>query len=519
MRTYTHTPMKLTALVLALALAGCAVGPNYDKPPSVDTPTAFKEGQGEWVRAAPADTLERGPWWQLYDDPVLNDLASRVEVSNQTVAAAVAAYAQARALVAEQRASLLPVVTLDGGANRSGGRGGTPERNSFSLSLGASWEPDIFGTLARGVQGAKAGEQASAADLAAARLAMQGELAVNYFNLREQDAERALLIQTITGYERTLQITNNRYQAAIAAKTDVLQAETQLANSRADLLGLERTRAQLEHAIAVLVGQAPANFTIAPRALAVAGVTVSAPPAEAGSVGVGTPAGSPSTVYVSPSGNSTPTVNPSSAMTAAATQVVVPDVPLEVPSLLLQRRPDIAAAERRVAQANEQIGIAQSAYYPSLRLSGSAGLGAARIGDLFSASSLVWAFGLSAAQTLFSGGLRGAQVDSARAGFDKAVANYRQTVLTAFQGVEDQLVASRVLGQQLALRQQASRAADQVEEQVLNRYKAGQVSYTDVITAQVTAQNARRALVQLQSSRQVASVTLIQSLGGGWRGL
>lgn len=464
--------MKLTALALALALAGCAVGPNYDKPPTVDTPTAFKEGQGDWVRAVPADTLERGPWWQLFNDPILNDLASRVEVSNQTVAAAVAAYAQARALVAQQRASMLPVVTLDGGANRNGGRGGTPERNSYSVSLGASWEPDIFGTLARGVQGARAGEQASAADLAAARLAMQGELAVNYFNLREQDAERALLMQTITGYERTLQITNNRYQAAIAAKTDVLQAETQLANSRADLLGLERTRAQLEHAIAVLVGQAPANFTLA-----------------------------------------------STAATTVAAQMVVPDVPLEVPSLLLQRRPDIAAAERRVAQANEQIGIAQSAYYPSLRLSGSAGLGAARIGDLFSASSLVWAFGLSAAQTLFSGGLRGAQVDSARAGFDRAVANYRQTVLTAFQGVEDQLVASRVLGQQLALRQQASRAADQVEEQVLNRYKAGQVSYTEVITAQVTAQNARRALVQLQSSRQVASVTLIQSLGGGWRSL
>ncbi|MBC7378282.1 MAG: TolC family protein [Burkholderiaceae bacterium] len=497
------TSMKLTALALALALAGCAVGPHYDKPPTVDTPTAFKEGQGEWVRAAPADTLERGPWWQLFNDPVLSDLASRVEVSNQTVAAAVAAYAQARALVAQQRASLLPVVTLDGGANRNGGRGGTPERNSFSVSLGASWEPDIFGNLARGVQGARAGEQASASDLAAARLAMQGELAVNYFNLREQDAERALLMQTITGYERTLQITNNRYQAAIAAKTDVLQAETQLANSRADLLGLERTRAQLEHAIAVLVGQAPANFTLAPRVLTMAGVTVSAPPA----------------VYVSPSGNAPPTVNPSSAMTAAATQVVVPDVPLEVPSVLLQRRPDIAAAERRVAQANEQIGIAQSAYYPSLRLSGSAGLGAARIGDLFSASSLVWALGPSAAQTLFSGGLRGAQVDSARAGFDRAVANYRQTVLTAFQDVENQLVASRVLGQQLALRQQASRAADQVEEQVLNRYKAGQVSYTDVITAQVTAQNARRALVQLQSSRQVASVTLIQALGGGWRGL
>ncbi len=461
----------LTALGLAMALAGCAVGPTYDKPPAVDTPAAFKEGQGEWIRAVPADTLARGPWWQLFNDPVLNGLAERVEVSNQNVAAAVAAYAQARALVAEQRASLLPTVTLEGGANRNGGRGGTPERNSFSVSLGGSWEPDVFGRLRRGVDGARAGEQASAADLAAARLASQGELAVNYFNLRQQDAQRALLAQTIAGYERALQITTNRYNAGIAARTDVLQAETQLANARAELLGLERQRAVLEHAIAVLVGQAPANFSL---------------PAQ-----------------------------PASATLAT----VVPDVPLDVPSTLLLRRPDVAAAERRVARANEQIGIAQSAYYPSLRLTGSGGSSAARIGDLFSASSLVWGLGLSLAQTVFSGGARTAQVEGARAAYDQAVANYRQTVLSAFQDVEDQLVASRVLGQQLALRQQATRAADQVEQQVLNRYQAGQVSYTEVISAQATAQSARRSLVQLQSDRQVAAVTLIQALGGGWRGL
>jgi NodT family efflux transporter outer membrane factor (OMF) lipoprotein len=234
------------------------------------------------------------------------------------------------------------------------------------------------------------------------------------------------------------------------------------------LLGLERQRAQLEHAIAVLVGQAPANFSLAATSSPV---------------------------------------------------LTVPDVPLDVPSTLLQRRPDIAAAERRVAQANEQIGIAQSAYYPSLRLSGSAGLGAASIGDLFSASSLVWALGLSAAQTIFNAGATGARVEGARAGFDEAAARYRQTVLAAFQDVEDQLVASRILGQQLALRQQATAAADQVEQQVLNRYQAGQVNYTEVINAQVTAQNARGNLVQLQADRQVAAVALIQSLGGGWRGV
>lgn len=460
-------PSRLLALSLALVLAGCAVGPRYDKAPSIDTPAAFKEGQGEWIKAAPADSLERGPWWQLFNDPVLNELAARVEVSNQNVAAAVAAYAQARALVAEQRASLFPTVTLDGGANRSGGRGATAERTSYSVSIGGSWEPDVWGRLRRGVDSARAGEQASAADLAAARLSAQGELAVNYFNLREQDAQRALLAQTITGYQRSLQIATNRYNAGIVARTDVLQAQTQLANAQAQLLGLERQRAQLEHAIAVLVGQAPANFSLA--------------------------------------------ATPSPVLT-------VPDVPLDVPSTLLQRRPDIAAAERRVAQANEQIGIAQSAYYPSLRLSGSAGLGAASIGDLFSASSLVWALGLSAAQTIFNAGATGARVEGARAGFDEAVARYRQTVLAAFQDVEDQLVASRILGQQLALRQQATAAADQVEQQVLNRYQAGQVNYTEVINAQVTAQNARGNLVQLQADRQVAAVALIQSLGGGWRG-
>ena len=324
----------------------------------------------------------------------------------------------------------------------------------------------MWGRLRRGVDSARAGEQASAADLAAARLSAQGELAVNYFNLREQDAQRALLAQTITGYQRSLQIATNRYNAGIVARTDVLQAQTQLANAQAQLLGLERQRAQLEHAIAVLVGQAPANFSLA--------------------------------------------ATPSPVLT-------VPDVPLDVPSTLLQRRPDIASAERRVAQSNEQIGIAQSAYYPSLRLSGSAGLGAASIGDLFKASSLVWALGLSAAQTIFNAGATGARVEGARAGFDEAVARYRQTVLAAFQDVEDQLVASRILGQQLALRQQATAAADQVEQQVLNRYQAGQVNYTEVINAQVTAQNARGNLVQLQADRQVAAVALIQSLGGGWR--
>ncbi|OOG40507.1 RND transporter [Polaromonas sp. A23] len=452
-----------------LALAGCAVGPDYKRPATVDV-SAFKEAEG-WVPAAPADALERGPWWSLFNDPVLNQLEARVVVSNQNVALAVAAYAQARALVREQRASLFPTVTLDGGASRSRSSGntttGTTGRvgNNYQLSIGGSWEPDVWGRLGRAVDSATAGEQASAADLASAKLSAQGELAANYFSLRQTDAQKTLLESTLAGYQRALEITQNRYASGIAAKTDVLQAQTQLANAQADNAGLQRQRAQLEHAIAVLVGEAPGNFTL--------------PPAE---------------------------WKPS-----------VPDVPLVVPSELLQRRPDIAAAERRVASANEQIGIAKSAYFPSLSLSASAGSSASRVADLFKAATNVWSLGLSAAQLIFDAGATGARVDGARAAHEQAVARYRQTVLVAFQDVEDQLSATRVLLTQQELRRQASEAADQVEQQVLNRYRSGQVGYTEVITAQATALSARRALVQAMADRQTTAVALIQSLGGGWQ--
>jgi len=458
----------LTTMVLACALSACAVGPRHEAAPAVETPAAFKQGQGEWVVAVPADTLERGPWWDLFGDAVLGDLAQRVEISNNTLAAAVAAYAQARALTAEQRASLFPTVGLDSAASRSGGRGDAVERRSVQVGIGGSWEPDVFGRLGRGIAASRAGEQASLADLASARLALLGELAVNYFNLRQADAQRAILAATIAGYQRTFQIAQNRYVAGIVARTDVLQAQTQLANAQADLLGVERQRAQLEHAIAVLVGVAPASFSIEPRS------------------------------------DWLPSV---------------PAVPFDLPSTLLQRRPDIASAERRVAQANEQIGIALSGYYPSLRLSGSAGLGAASIGELFSASALVWSLGASLAQTIFDAGAIGARVERSRAVLDQAAANYRQTVLRAFQQVEDQLLAARILARQQGLRAEASQAADLVEQQVLNRYQAGQVSFTEVVTAQATAANARRALLQALVDRQVAAVALIQALGGGWTGL
>ena len=462
----------LFPVALALLITGCAVGPTYQRPTAPEV-TAYKEA-GDWVPAQPADAMERGPWWLLFNDPVLNDLAARVEVSNQNVAAAVAAYAQARALVAEQRAALFPSVTLNGGATRSGNGGGTANANgavgnrtgsNYQASLGAAWEPDVWGRLQSVANGAAATAAASAADLATARLSAQGELAVNYLSLRQQDAQKTLLASTLAGYARALDITQNRYTAGIAAKTDVLQAQTQRANAQADEAGLQRTRAQLEHAIAVLVGQAPGNFTLA---------------------------------------------------AVPDWKATVPEVPVGLPSTLLQRRPDIAAAERRVASANEQIGIAKAAYYPSLSLNASVGTAASRVADLFSAPAALWSLGLSAAQVLFKGGALDARLDGATAAYDQTVARYRQVVLTAFQNVEDQLSATRVLQIQQALRAQASGAADQVEQQVLNRYRSGQVSYTEVITAQTTALNARRALVQATADRQTTAVALIQSLGGGW---
>ena len=466
----------LWAVSLAVLATGCAVGPDYKRPDTVDV-TRFKEAAG-WEPAAPADALERGSWWALFGDEQLNTLAAQVEVSNQNVAAAVAAYAQARTLVQAQRAALFPTVSLDSSSRRTGSSnnstdgngGGSRVDNNYQLGMGASWEPDVWGRLGRAVDGASASAQASAADLATARLSAQGELTVNYLSLRQLDAQKALLASTLEGYQRTLTITQNRYNAGVATKTDVLQAQTQLANTQADDVGLARQRAQLEHAIAVLVGQAPANFSLAP-------------------------------------------------LPANAWRPLVPDVPVGVPSSLLQRRPDIAGAERRVAVANEQIGIAKTAYYPSLTLSASTSSSASRVANLLTAGSGAWALGLSAAQVLFNAGATGARVDGAQAAHEQAVARYRQTVLTAFSDVENQLAATRVLAAQQALRQQASAAADQVEQQVLNRYRAGQVSFTEVITAQATALSARRTLVQVMADRQTTAVALIQSLGGGWQGV
>ncbi|MFL6634318.1 MAG: efflux transporter outer membrane subunit [Massilia sp.] len=471
MRTTVIFRSLNAALLGAAVLSGCALAPTYERP-TTPQPAAFKELQG-WAPAAPADALDRGPWWTLFSDPVLDGLVRQVEVSNQNVAAAVAAYSQARALVAQQRAALFPTVTLTGGANRNGSGGGSGTNdnnsngrtsNSFRLNIGSSWEPDVWGRLRAGVSAAQANAQASAADLASARLSAQGELAADYFSLRSVDAQRALLATTIDGYQRVLKITQNRFDVGIVPHSDVYQAQTQLASAQSDDLTLARQRAQLEHAIAVLVGKAPADFALAP----------------------------------------------------AQWSATVPDVPPGVPSTLLERRPDIAAAERAVAAANAQIGIVRAAYFPQIGLTASYGPSASAIGDLFKASSMAWALGLSATETLFNGGANRAAVQGADAAREQAVARYRQTVLDAFADVEDQLAATRILAQQQDLQRLASAAADKVEEQVLNRYKAGQVSYSEVVQAQVTALNARRSLVQTQGSRQTTAVALIQSLGGGW---
>jgi len=481
---FAHATRATLALAALSALGACtSLAPN-DK---FDAPTSarFLEPPPGWMAAAPADTLTRGPWWTLFNDPVLDQLAPQVAVSNQTVAADAAAVEESWAAVREQQAAFFPTVTLDAGVTRSGvgGKSGTGVATTsggtavvttsktsnrttrYSGSLGASWAPDLWGSVANSVSAAKSTAQASEADLANATLSAQTTFVTDYLSVREADAEIAILQTTIVAYERSLKITQNRYAAAIAAKSDVLQAVTTLANARSSLAALVQQRKQLFHAMTVLAGQAPA-------------------------------------AYVLPQGDWNSTT--------------VPGIPPSVPSELLQRRPDIAAAERRVAAANAQIGVARAAYFPSLTLSGNAGPSSASLGNLFNASSFAWSLGASLAETVFDGGARTARVDEARANWKEAVANYRQTVLTAFQGVEDQLSSASALEEQQKQLREASAAADQTEQIMLNQYQQGLVAYTDVVTAEASALTARRALMQVSLSRQTAALQMIAELGGGW---
>jgi NodT family efflux transporter outer membrane factor (OMF) lipoprotein len=464
----------LTAV--GLVLAGCAVGPNYSRP-SVTTPMAFKEAEG-WKPAEPSDAAPRADWWTLFNDPILNDLEAKVEVNNQNLIAAEAAYRQAVATLDQQRATIFPSVNLTGSATQSrsapgsaavnGGTvvaGGGKTVDTYTARLGASWDIDVWGRIRRTIEGAHANAQASAADLANAKLSAQVLLAADYIQLREADEEKRLIDATVKGYADNLRIANNRYAVGVGARNDVLTAQTQLKSAQANAVDLLRTRSQLEHAIAVLTGQPPANLTLA---------------------------------------------------LAPTWSLNMPAVPVSMPSALLERRPDIAGAERRVQSANAQIGVQFAGYFPDLSLSGQYGFTSTALSRLINAASNSWSLGATVTQTVFDAGATSARVRQARAAYDAAVANYRQTVLTAFQQVEDNIAALRVLEAEYGLVLAASQDADEAEKITNNQYQAGQVDYTTVVVAQNTALSARRTAIQSARNRMVALVDLISALGGGW---
>ncbi|HEY1504510.1 MAG TPA: efflux transporter outer membrane subunit [Stellaceae bacterium] len=474
----------LLAGVALIALAACTVGPDYEKP-SAPVPATYKEVDG-WKPAAPKQAASGEPWWSIYDDPVLDNLERQIDVSNQTLKANEAAYRLSQALVAEARAGFFPTFDINGSAIRSGGGGGSGSsgrggassaggfsggsrggfaQNSFQVDGEASWVPDIWGSVRRTVESDIASAQASAADLAAARLSAQSTLAADYFQLRVEDELAQLLSDEVDAFGRSLQITQNRYKAGTAAKTDVMSATAQLENTRAQQTATGVQRAEFEHAIAVLVGKPPAEFSIA----------------------------------------------------AAKLPAAVPVMPPDVPSLLLERNPTIAASERAMAAANAKIGVAVAGYFPNITLGGSYGQQSSFLHTLFTAASSVWSFGLTnISLPIFNGGLTSAQVAAARATYDETVADYRQSVLVAFQQVEDELAASRILELQATVQDRAVAAAREAEQLALNQYRAGTVDYTTVITAQTTALSNEETAVNLHQTRLVASVNLVDALGGGW---
>ena len=469
---------RIVSLALASLLTGCSVGPDYVRP-TVITPDAFRETAG-WKLARPQEDTIRGSWWEIFGDPELNALEQRVSVSNQGLAVAEANYRQARALVQEARAAFFPTVTAGVGYRRfrasqtagsssasglilnSGGSSGPA--SDFALPLDVSWELDLWGRIRRSVESSKAGAQASAGDLETALLSLQGELAQDYVQLRALDAQPQLLDATTAAFEKSLELTKNRYTSGVASRADVAQAEAQLKTTQAQAIDLGVQRAQLEHAIAVLIGQPPSELSLAPAPL------TSPPPA----------------------------------------------IPVGVPSELLERRPDIAAAERRVAAANAQIGVAVAAFYPTVTLSAAGGLESSSLAQWFMWPSRFWSVGPSISQTVFDGGLRRAQTDQARAAYDATVAVYRQTVLGAFQSVEDNLAALRILEDEASVQDQAVQAAEESVALTTNQYKAGIVSYLNVITAQTIALTNQTTAVQIRGRRVTAAVLLVEALGGGW---
>lgn len=481
----------LSGAALLGLMSACAVGPDY-QPPGLDVGSHYKEtvsaaGDGNattqgWVIAQPADAVLRGDWWTLFNDPVLNGLMEASNAGNFDIAQAEAQYRQAQALLQSSRSGFFPTLGTGVDFTRSGSGGGSGDAsagggvgvggpsNVYSLTGNVSWELDLWGKVRRSVESSEAGVQASLADVANTRLSMQSTLAQTYFQLRVMDHEKRLLAQTVQAYERSLTMTQNRYQVGVAAQADVAVSLTQLENTRVQMLALDWQRAQLEHALAVLTGQAPAAFSLA----AVESLDYDQQLAK------------------------------------------VPTIPVGLPAQLLQRRPDVAAAERRAAQANASIGVAQAAWFPDLTLSAQGGFRSGQWAQWLSSPVTFWSLGPALALTLFDGGARAANVASMRAAYDAQAASYRQTVLTALREVEDYLVQRYVLDQEQDAQTRALAAARLSLQLTRNQYDAGLIDYLSVVQVETTALSTERAALSLLTDRLVASVQLIAALGGGW---
>ena len=461
--------LGLTAAVVLLC-AGCMVGPDYFKP-SVPMTATYKEDQG-WKLARPSDTIPRGKWWEIFGDPQLDALEEQVSEANQNVKVAEAHFRQARALIGFARAGLFP--TVSAGFSASSLRDSTnrpfvtsangASTGDFLLTGDISYEIDLWGRIRRSVTAAREEAQATAGDLESARLSIQAELAVDYLELRSADAQQRLLNDTVQAFKEALQLTINRFEGGAAPKSDVAQAQTQLETTQVQATDIAVQRAQLEHAIAVLIGKPPAEFSLQPAPL----------------------------------------------------DLQPPDIPAGLPSELLERRPDIAAAERRVAEANEQIGIAKAAYFPTVTLNALLGFESSSIRNLGGWQSFLWAVGSSLAQTIFDGGRRRATSEAALANYDATVASYRQATLDAFQQVEDNLAALRILEQETQQQERAVVSARESLQLFTNRYKGGVDNYLQVITAQTVALANERNQVDIMRRRMDASVLLVKALGGGW---
>jgi NodT family efflux transporter outer membrane factor (OMF) lipoprotein len=457
-------------LAAVLALAGCAVGPKYVRP-TAEIPAEYKEA-GEWKTAQPNDQNLGGSWWEIFQDPQLNNLEEQINVSNQNLKAAEAEYTQSRALLRYDRAAYYPAINGGASATRNRISNNRPPSlvtdgrtySDFQIPLELSYELDVWGRVRKTVEAQRGQAQASAADLATVNLSLHAQLALFYFQARSLDAQEQLLNSTVEQYEQAFALTDSRFKGGIASEVEVQQASTQLETTRAQAIDVGVLRSQFEHAIATLIGKPPASFTLPPLPL------TSPPPA----------------------------------------------IPAQLPSDLLERRPDIAAAERRMASANAQIGVAKAAYYPVIGLSALGGFESGVISTLISGPSILWSAGASAAVPIFDAGRRRANVDQAAAAYDETVANYRQTVLTGFQQVEDNLAALRILEKEADTQQRAVVASQKSLDLSLTRYRGGITSYLEVTTAQSAALVDEVTAVNILGRRLTSAVLLIQALGGGW---